>query len=349
MVHPALALGAFALLAALLLLVFWPRLGLAARVARAVRSGERVLLEDALKHVYTFEAMDRACSLESLAGQLEVSTGKAASLLERLSERELVRMERGGVMLTEEGRASALQLVRSHRLWERYLADRTSVPPADWHAEAEHMEHSLSPEETERLSARLGHPRWDPHGDPIPTRAGELPPDEGHTLAAADPGAAVEVVHLEDEPREIYQALLKEGFGLGTRLRVLDRSARDIRFRVLGQERTLPVLMARNVTVRDLPEDADVERPVTTLLDLGVGESGTVSELSPACRGAQRRRLLDLGIVRGTTITAEFSSAFGDPVAYRIRGALVALRAEQASWVRLEHVERDRSDVEGAA
>src|SRR5690606_35898294 len=159
---------------------------------------------------------------------------------------------------------------------------------------------------------------------------------EGRTLAAADPGAAVEVVHLEDEPREIYQALLEEGFGLGTRLQVLERSAREIRFRVRGQERTLPALMARHVTIRGLAEGEDVERPVTTLLDLGIGESGVVSELSPACRGAQRRRLLDLGIVRGTRITAEFPSAFGDPVAYRIRGALVALRAEQASWVRIE-------------
>jgi Fe2+ transport system protein FeoA len=71
-------------------------------------------------------------------------------------------------------------------------------------------------------------------------------------------------------------------------------------------------------------------------LDLTLGESGTVVDVSPACQGSQRRRLLDLGVVKGTRITAELVSAAGDPVAYRIRGALIALRREQAGWIRIE-------------
>ena len=57
---------------------------------------------------------------------------------------------------------------------------------------------------------RLGHPPWDPHGDPIPTSAGEMPPAQGIVLTAAVPGRTVKVVHLEDEPREIYDALLDD-------------------------------------------------------------------------------------------------------------------------------------------
>jgi DtxR family Mn-dependent transcriptional regulator len=67
---------------------------------------------------------------------------------------------------------------------------------------------------------------------------------------------------------------------------------------------------------------------------------GRVLDLSPACRGTQRRRLLDLGVVKGTEIEAELSSASGDPIAYRIRGALIGLRREQADWIRIERVER---------
>lgn len=346
MMAPAPALLLFGLLVAVGALLLWPEKGLVARLARVARSSERVLLEDALKHVYTCESVGRPCSLESVAGQLGVSTGKAASLLESLTAMELVRTASEGPVLTDEGRTSALQLVRSHRLWERYLADRTSVPPGEWHAEAERVEHTMSPEEADRLAARLGHPRWDPHGDPIPTASGDLPSVAADTLASAEPGTAVEIIHLEDEPRELYQALLEDGLALGTRLQVVERSSSAVKVRTGGRVWTLPALTARNVTVRSLGVGVDVDRPVRSVRDLRPGETGVVAELSPACRGAQRRRLLDLGVVRGARITAELQSAFGDPVAYRIRDALVALRSEQAGWIRIEHPDVEaREDV----
>jgi DtxR family Mn-dependent transcriptional regulator len=166
------------------------------------------------------------------------------------------------------------------------------------------------------------------------------------TLASAEPGTAVEIVHLEDEPREIYQALLEGGLTLGARLEVVDRSPSAVRIRMDGRAWTLPALTARNVTIRSLGSGVDVNRPVRTVRDLKPGETGVVAELSPACRGTQRRRLLDLGVVRGAEVTAELPSAFGDPVAYRIRDALVALRAEQAGWIRIEQAEAtDMEDV----
>ena len=346
MVDPALALVVFALLVAVAAALLWPRVGLVARVARVSRLSDRVLLEDALKHVYTCESIGRQCTIESIAGQLEVPTGKAAALLARLVESDLVTASDSGPQLTDLGRESALQLVRTHRLWERYLADRTGVPAGEWHAEAERMEHALSPQETEALSARLGHPAWDPHGDPIPTTGGELPDVERATLAGVEPGQTVEIVHLEDEPREIYDALLADGLGLGVRLDVVGRSDREVRVRGAGREWPISGVVARNVTVRVLPPDETADQAVHTLLDLAQGEVGRVVDLSPACRGSQRRRLLDLGVVKGTEIRAELLSAAGDPVAYRVRGALVALRREQAAWVRIE---KESSAVELAS
>jgi DtxR family Mn-dependent transcriptional regulator len=308
-------------------------------VTRASRLTERVLLEDALKHVYTCESIGRVCTIESLAGQLEVSTGKAASLLSRLAESDLVRSEESGPTLTDPGRESALRLVRTHRLWERYLADRTGVPAGEWHAEAERMEHALTPDEVDALASRLGHPAWDPHGDPIPTTSGELPEVERITLAGVQPGRTVEIVHLEDEPREIYDALLADGLGLGARLDVVDRSDRTVLVRARGREWPMAGVVARNVSVRVLPEGETADEPGETLLDLRPGEAGRVVDVSPACQGSQRRRLLDLGVVKGTEIRAELRSAAGDPVAYRIRGALIALRRGQAEWIRIARVE----------
>lgn len=335
MVDPALALAVFTVIVAVAAVVLWPRSGVLARLSRASRITERVLLEDALKHVYTCESVGRVCTIESVAGQLEVSTGKAAALMARLADSDLVRSDESGPTLTDFGRESALRLVRTHRLWERYLADRTGVPAGEWHAEAERMEHTLSPQETDELASRLGHPAWDPHGDPIPTPEGELPDVERLTLAGVDPGRTVEIIHLEDEPREIYDALLQDGLGLGSRLDVVDRSDRTVRVRADGREWPLSGVVARNVSVRVLPEGETADEHIDTLLDLKPGEAGVVVDVSPACQGSQRRRLLDLGVVKGTEIRPELVSAAGDPVAYRIRGALIALRREQAEWIRI--------------
>jgi DtxR family Mn-dependent transcriptional regulator len=339
MVDPALALSVFGLMVAALAVVFWPRRGVYARFAHVARLTERVRLEDALKHVYTWEQAGRVTTLESLAGRLEISTVRSAKLLQRLTELGLVHAGDESPSLSEDGRDAALRLVRTHRLWERYLADRTGVPPTEWHDEAERVEHDLSAEQAEALSARLGHPRWDPHGDPIPTPSGDVPEVEQLSLAGALPGRAVEIVHLEDEPREIFDTLLTQGLHLGGRLEVVSRDNKRVRVASGGREWSVGLVAARNVTVRVLAEGESAEGPSETLADLSPGEVGRVLDLSPACRGPQRRRLLDLGVVKGTEITAEMASAAGDPVAYLIRGALIALRRGQAEWVLVERVE----------
>ncbi len=336
MTDPGMALLVFAVLAAGAGAVLW----LQQRVWPALRrrSGrfEQVRLEDALKHIFMCRRDGQICSLESLAGRLEISTARAAALLSRLARMDLVLMGEDGPALTAAGEQAALRIVRTHRLWERYLADRTGIPSVEWHDHAERMEHALSPEETEALAVRLGHPPFDPHGDPIPTSMGEIPPRRGIGLLAASAGRDVEIVHLEDEPAAVYDTLVANGLTVGGRLRVVDRDDHGVTVLEGGRQRTLDPVAARNVTVSYL---ADGERPEPagrTLADAGLQQTVRVRRISQACQGAQRRRLLDLGVVRGAEITPEMASVTGDPVAYRIRGALIALRREQATWIELE-------------
>lgn len=337
MLEPGPALLLFAALVAVIALLAWPRHGLVPRLVRRLQLGERVQFEDALKHVFTCQQAGQTCSLESLAGQLGTSTARAASLLSRLAERGWIRTGGGGPVLTGPGKELALRLVRTHRLWERYLADRTGIPAGEWHDHAERMEHSLSQEQADALESRLGHPRWDPHGDPIPTSGGDIPPLAGVGLVETAAGEKVEIVHLEDEPREIYDALVNKGLALGRRLEVVERTDRALRVRAGGREWTLDPVSASNITVRHLADTEGVEPERPTLLAARLGETVRVLAISPACHGPQRRRLLDLGVIRGTEITPELASAAGDPVAYRIRGALIALRREQAAWIQIEH------------
>ncbi|MCY4660427.1 MAG: FeoA domain-containing protein [Acidobacteria bacterium] len=336
MVDPATALLIFCGLCIVLAGLLWPSGGLVPRWLRMSQLGERVRLEDALKHVLTCRQTGQGCSVDSVAGRLGLSPARATALLSSLVRMGLIRMEPDGPALTREGSRSAVGLVRTHRLWERYLADRTGVPPAEWHEQAERMEHTLSAEQTDALEVRLGHPNWDPHGDPIPDASGEPPPAPGVSLAEVDPGRTVEIVHLEDEPRETYDALLDDGLVLGGRLEVLGRDAGGIRVRAAGREWTLDLVASRNVSVRRLAAGERAEPASMTLEAARIGEPVRVVEISRACQGPERRRLLDLGLVRGTEITARFASAAGDPVAYTIRGALIALRRRQASWIAVE-------------
>jgi DtxR family Mn-dependent transcriptional regulator len=343
MTDPLVNLIVFALTTVLMAAVFWPGRGLLSLVRRMARSTERVLVEDALKHLFNCERNGRSGTLESVAGRLAISRGHAGDLLTLLSRRGLARVGSRGFELTDVGRTYALRILRTHRLWERYLADRTGVPPGEWHGEAERVEHELSADEVEELAARLGHPLYDPHGDPIPTAGGSVPSLVGGSLSRARPDRSYVISHLEDEPPEVFSRLTAAGLAPGVRLDVLEEGPEGIRIHVAGEERVLGVGDAENVTVAPLPAGETVPDAARTLADAVAGEAVRVVRLSPACQGPQRRRLLDLGVVPGTLVVPELVSTSGDPVAYRIRGALVALRREQASWIEVEEAPVERT------
>jgi DtxR family Mn-dependent transcriptional regulator len=333
MIDPVLALLIFGLAVLFVAALLWPDRGLVPRIIRAFGVTERVRLEDTLKHLYKCEYGGRACSVASVAGSVGVTRAHALELLGKLEELELARALGEGFHLTDQGREYALHIVRTHRLLERYLADRTGVEPADWHMEAERREHSFSPAETDTLSARLGHPLYDPHGDPIPTARGELPPLTGLPLTALEADDVASIVHLGDEPREVFETLVGLGLSPQMLVRVLESGPGRIRFEAGGRELALPPVVARNITVEPLPDADLVQEAHETLADVPEGEEVRVLGIHPTLQGPQRRRLLDLGLVPGTVVEAELESAGGDPVAFRVRGALIALRKDQAQWI----------------
>ena len=335
MPDPAFALLVFVALAVLCAAIFWPGIGIVSRLRRVARLSERVRMEDVLKQLYKLEYDRLPATADSVAGGVQISRNQSIRLLQRLEEKQLVTAGAARFRLTEPGRAQALHIVRTHRLWERFLADRTATPPEAWHEQAETREHLLSAAEADDLAVALGHPVYDPHGDPIPTAAGEMPARTGMPLSALRPGERAVITHLEDEPEEIYRELVGLGLGLMTPVERLDGEAGRVRFRSGEDRYEISGALARNVTVEPSAEAIGATW-TRTLADIGPGDSATVVGISPRCRGPARRRLLDLGVVPGTVIHARIRSAAGDPVAYDIRGALVALRREQATHIQVD-------------
>ena len=340
MVDPVYALLGAVVLGVATVLLFWPVRGYMWRWLRALRATERVLTEDALKHLFNCEYTNRVANPESLAGALAASGARTIEILQRLEERELVRGTEGGYELTAEGRRYALRVVRIHRLWESYLSDHTGLGPADWHHEAEQREHTTSIEEADALSARMGDPRYDPHGDPIPTAGGEIAPPQGIPLTELPAGQLAEIVHIEDEPDAIYAQLVAEGLHPGMRVRILESTPRRLRFTAETEELVLAPIFAAAVSV--LPyeneEEAVDTETLTRLSSLAIGDEGLVVSIASSLRPRERRRMLDLGLIPGTLVRAEIRSPAGDPTGYRIRGAVIALRRDQADSIQIEPV-----------
>jgi DtxR family Mn-dependent transcriptional regulator len=300
----------------------------------------RIRREDALKHILKSEANGRMATLNSLAGALHITTGNAARLLEELEERELLTFEDGRLRLKPAGREMGLHVVRAHRLWESYLAEQTGVPEIEWHPRAEEQEHLLTPQQTDELAAKLGHPTRDPHGDAIPGSDGALEGDPGQSLNSVAPETPVLITHIEDEPDTVYRQLVALGLRPGMRAFVIEKSATRIRFWVDGNEHILAPVLAQNVFIQPLPEFRTADLVEEEFLSgLQPGGRTRVVGLSPACRGQERRRLLDLGFVPGTPVEVDMVSPAGDPTAYRVRGSVVALRREQANLIRVNSKE----------
>jgi DtxR family transcriptional regulator, Mn-dependent transcriptional regulator len=139
-----------------------------------------VAVQDYLKAIYALEAEGQRVTTSALAARMGVSAPSVTAMTKRLAELGLVeRAPYRGVVLTDAGRRSALEVLRHHRLLELYLVNRLGLSLDEVHAEAELLEHALSEELEAKIDAELGFPTHDPHGDPIPDARLEWPAPDG--------------------------------------------------------------------------------------------------------------------------------------------------------------------------
>ena len=314
---------------------FLPRYGAAARLARWRGVRHRVRVEDALKHMLASKQRHVAATAESVAGAVGMGASAATALIEEMEREGLLEMRASALTLTSEGRDYALQVVRAHRLWERYLDDETDIPLTAIHLAADRAEHRLTVDQADRLDAQLGHPPTDPHGDPIPTTEGRIAPFPGVPLTDYPEGEDAEVTHLEDEPPGVFETIVRVGLSRGTRVRVIERRPGLVRLDVGGQTVSLPSVAASNVHVGPVRDVVGLAEGVISLARLSRGQAGEVVGIDDGVRGLTRRRLLDLGVTPGTVIRPELEPLFGRPRAFRIRQTLVALREEQAEGIQV--------------
>jgi len=193
---------------------------------RVSHTGSSEAVEDYAKAIYALQARGRGepVSTNDLADRLGVTPASASAMVKKLAEMGLAdHVPYRGTSLTGEGQRLALEVLRHHRLLELYLAEHLGVPWDRVHEEAESLEHVLSEYLESRIAAKLGDPKVDPHGDPIPSAS--LSIDEGDTRSLADLGAGDRgrFIRVSDSDPEMLRYLHDRGIGIGDELEVLDR------------------------------------------------------------------------------------------------------------------------------
>jgi DtxR family Mn-dependent transcriptional regulator len=202
-------------------------------------------VEDYLKSIYHLTSQGGFATTSDIAAMLVVAPPSVSGMMKRLSETGLIEhVPYRGVQLTAQGRRAALQMIRRHRIIEVYLTQQLGYDWGDVHDEAERLEHAVSDELIERMAGALGEPRYDPHGEPIPTAAGEIEEPELVSLAEAAVGTELVLreVATQDPARLHYFA--EQGLVPGARLAVTGRQPfngpTSVRLgaetRVVGQE-----------------------------------------------------------------------------------------------------------------
>jgi DtxR family Mn-dependent transcriptional regulator len=170
----------------------------------------------------------RRVTSTALADHLEVAPASITNMLQKLAAAAtpLVEYERHrGVQLSAAGRRRALEVLRHHRLIETFLYEVLDYPIEEIHEEAERLEHFISERFEERIAAKLGHPRIDPHGHSIPTMEGEMTPQNSILLTEVEQEGVFTIDSVSDRDALTLRQLKASGIKPGARLRIRNRSS----------------------------------------------------------------------------------------------------------------------------
>ena len=157
-----------------------------------------------------------------IAESLGVSGPTVTATLKRLQSAGLISRKRGEVVLTDTGRREALDIVRRHRISERFLVDILGLSWDEAHEDACKLEHALSPRVLKALEGFLDNPEVCPHGHPIPSADGVVAEVEGSPLCDFGAGAEVRIVQVSEDDESMLAYLGSMGMFPGTTVKVCD-------------------------------------------------------------------------------------------------------------------------------
>ncbi len=185
--------------------------------------------ENYLKAIWaiSLDTNERA-STNAIADEISTSAASVSDMLRKLQEKELIKYEKyKGVELSKKGGNLATTIIRKHRLWETFLVNKLAFNWGEVHDVAEQLEHIKSDELVDRLDSFLGFPKFDPHGEPIPTREGEIPAINTIPLSQLELGTQGKVMGVTIDEKSFLDYLTKLDISIGTKIKLLEKNDFD--------------------------------------------------------------------------------------------------------------------------
>ena len=174
--------------------------------------------------VITLEESVSKVPMGQVARVLGVTPGTATSMAKSLERDGWIKyFPRVGVSLTRKGRKLAMNMLRRHRLLETFLVETLGLDWSEIHAEAEELEHAISEKVLEKLDEFLGRPRFDPHGDPIPSKGGVIQQLSSKSLSDFEKDAEIRIESIIDQDKEFLKFARKTKLVPGQRFKIIGK------------------------------------------------------------------------------------------------------------------------------
>jgi len=187
--------------------------------------------ENYLKSIFNLMSNHESSQINTnlIAKDLATKASSVTEMIKKLSDKNLVDYQKyKGSNLTKEGRKIAIQVIRKHRLWETFLVDKLNFKWNEVHEIAEQLEHINSPLLTNRLSTFLNHPKFDPHGDPIPDKNGVFPKHKSEIkLSDLLLNQKAMVVKIGSNHPDLLLFLTKNNIGIHTQIKCAEKNEFD--------------------------------------------------------------------------------------------------------------------------
>lgn len=199
--------------------------------------------ENYIRAIYFLSSISKGgVNTNSIAKELQTKASSVTDMIKKLSDKKVLSYKRyQGVTLTSFGKKTAANIIRKHRLWEVFLVEKLNFSWDEVHEVAEQLEHIKSPKLINELDNFLGHPRLDPHGDPIPDEEGNIPQIQKKILSILEVNETGICVGVNDSSSEFLQFLDKQGISLGIEIKVIEKEPFDGSLIIQINERTLSI------------------------------------------------------------------------------------------------------------
>ncbi|WP_203532226.1 metal-dependent transcriptional regulator [Muricauda sp. TY007] len=210
--------------------------------------------ENYLKTIFHLGGGDsKSITTNAIAEQMETKPSSVTDMAKKLSEKGLVDYVRyQGISLTDAGVKTALSIIRKHRLWEVFLVEKLDFTWDEVHEVAEQLEHIKSEKLIDKIDELLDFPKYDPHGDPIPTKDGKFQERDEKLLSEMPINSKGICVGVKDSSVPFLKFLDKNKIALGNTITIMDKEDFDhsLRIRMEGKEMRISHQIASNLYVK---------------------------------------------------------------------------------------------------